>query len=103
MSTSNDVHRTSVVAWWDSDQSETIAFARITQIGVLRLLTTASAMDGKPLGLREAWHAYDRLFTDAPVSWLPNPLAWSRAFARVPKLWADAYLVAVAYKPMPLS
>src|SRR5690242_15776240 len=98
------VHRTSAVAWWDSDQSEMIAFARITQIGVLRLLTTPGAMNGKPLGMRQAWQAYDRLFADERVSLLPEPAGLEADFREVtslktasPKLWADAYLLAFAH------
>jgi predicted nucleic acid-binding protein len=36
------VHRESVKQWWESDETETLAFVRITQMGVLRLLTTAA-------------------------------------------------------------
>jgi len=35
--------------------------ARVTALGFLRLLTNAKAMDGKPLGVREAWEVYREL------------------------------------------
>ena len=42
-------------------------FTRFTEISVLRLLTTAAAMDGKPLHMDQAWEAYDRLYDDDRV------------------------------------
>jgi len=96
-------HRRSAKAWWESDQSDKIAFARLTQIGVLRLLTTASAMNGKPLGMRQAWQAYDRLFEDDRVAFLAEPEGMDLEFRKrsslrtaSPKVWADAYIVAFA-------
>ena len=96
-------HRRSAKAWWESDRSDKIAFARLTQIGVLRLLTTSAAMNGKPLGMRQAWHAYDRLFEDDRVAFLPEPDRLETEFRKrssfrtaSPKVWADAYLVAFA-------
>jgi predicted nucleic acid-binding protein len=43
------VHRRAVLDWWNQTGMEQQAgFTRITQISVLRLLTTAAAMDGQP-------------------------------------------------------
>ncbi len=96
-------HRAAAVAWWNSDESETIAFPRFTQIGVLRILTTAAAMGGKALGMDAAWQAYDRLFEDDRVALLPEPEALEPKFRELsrgptasPKVWADAYLAAFA-------
>ena len=97
------VHRPAASAWWESDTSATIAFCRSTQISVLRLLTTAAAMNGKPLTMRQAWQAYDRLFEDDRVALWREPDAFETEFRRLvsagtasPKMWADAYLVAFA-------
>jgi hypothetical protein len=38
-------------------------FCRFTQLGLPRLVTTAAAMDGKPLTLDQAWVVYDRFST----------------------------------------
>jgi predicted nucleic acid-binding protein len=95
--------RASARKWWESDASAIIAFSRFTQFGVLRLLTTAVAMNGKPLTLSAAWHAYDRLFEDDRVALLPEPDSLEPAFRNLarsrrasPKVWADAYVVAFA-------
>jgi uncharacterized protein len=97
------VHRDLARAWWDADQSDVIAFIRFTQIGVLRLLTTAAAMNDEPLTMPEAWAAYDQLFIDDRVAFLdesPNVEGCFRRHVRVerasPKLWADAWLLAFA-------
>jgi toxin-antitoxin system PIN domain toxin len=94
-------HRASAREWWESDISETIAFCRVTQISVLRLLTTAAAMNGKPLTLKQSWRAYDRLFEDDRVAVVPEPPELEPEFRRLtasgavsPKIWADAYLLA---------
>ena len=96
------IHRRLAKAWWKRTEG-TIAFTRFTQVGVLRLLTTSAAMDGKPLAMNEAWRVYDRLFADDRVVLFPEPggveepfrMATSAALA-TPKLWTDAWLLAVA-------
>jgi hypothetical protein len=69
----------------------------------VRLLTTAAAMNKRPLSMKAAWKAYDRLFADDRVALLPEPAGLEDAFRRhastrrpSPKLWADAYLAAFA-------
>ncbi len=71
------VHRQVANAWWEACPGP-IAFTRFTQISLLRLLTTAAAMDGQPLGMDEAWHVHDRLFSDDRVVLLPEPPASKR-------------------------
>jgi uncharacterized protein len=72
-------------------------------MGLLRLLTTAAVMNGRPLSMKEAWKAYDGFFSDERVEFLAEPPAVERAFRGLsssahasPKLWADAYLTAFA-------
>ena len=97
------VHRPAALAWWRADQSEQVAFSRLTQIGVLRLLTTSVAMNGRPLSMADAWTAYDYLFLDDRVVFLPEPPMLENAFRSTashdqasPKLWADGYVAAFA-------
>jgi hypothetical protein len=47
--------------WWDLEECDTTEFDRLTQIEVLRLL---GFVNGQPLGMSEAWVAYDQLFSD---------------------------------------
>ena len=97
------VHRAPALTWWNQEDCERIGFTRLTQMGVLRLATTAAAMNGQPLTMAEAWKAYDRLFEDERVVIYPEPPhmdAQFREFSKSPiaspKVWADAYLMAFA-------
>jgi toxin-antitoxin system PIN domain toxin len=97
------VHRQPARKWWTSSDSELISFTRFTQISVLRILTTAAAMNGNPLSMRDAWHACDRLLFDDRVTLMQEPAgletqfrSYTRGKTPSPKLWADAYLAAFA-------
>ena len=98
----NHVHRAAALAWWGRADG-VAAFLRITQLSVLRLLTTNAAMDGQALTMAVAWQAYDRLFEDDRVVFYPEPSGLEANFRQLskatlasPKVWADAYLVAFA-------
>ena len=97
------VHRPAAVKWWRTDRSHQVAFSRLTQVGVLRLLTTSAAMNGQPLSMAEAWSAHDYLYLDDRVVFLTEPPMLEKAFRDAasddqasPKLWADAYITAFA-------
>jgi len=88
--------------WWRRHEGR-IAFIRLSQLGFLRLMTTAAAMYGKPLTMEEAWCVYDRFYDDDRVAFVAEPSDVEKRFrARAagrsasPKLWADAWLLAVA-------
>src|ERR1017187_748892 len=78
------VHRPSALAWWTQTDSDA-AFTRLTQMSVLRLLTTAATMDGQPLTMVQAWLAYDRLFEDERVYFIRNRPASKRRFGSFQK------------------
>jgi len=97
------VHHASAMKWWNEDDSDVIAFSRLTQLSLLRLLTTSAVMRGKPLTMKESWQTYDNLFVDDRVSLLPEPHSIEAQFRKStvlpsasPKLWIDAYLMAFA-------
>lgn len=99
----NHIHRAAAQRWLESTDSALIGFLRVTQISILRLLTTSGAMNGKPLRLPEAWNAYDSLFGDDRVAFIDEPGGIEAAFRKYarknhasPKLWADAWLLAFA-------
>jgi hypothetical protein len=88
--------------WWDVETGA-IAFSRLTQLGFLRLVTTAAAMDGKPLTITQAWRVYDRFYDDDRVIFIPEPPDIDKRFREKavgrqasPKIWADAWLLTVA-------
>jgi len=97
------VHHLAANDWWQREEGQ-IAFMRITQLGLLRLVTTAAAMDGKPLSMREAWRVYDGFFKDDRVVWVAEPADVEKEFRKSagvrgssPKLWSDAWLAAFSH------
>ncbi|HEY7390147.1 MAG TPA: TA system VapC family ribonuclease toxin [Bryobacteraceae bacterium] len=96
------IHWRTARAWWQISDGA-IAFTRFTQISVLRLLTTNAAMDGKPITMHEAWRVHDSLYADDRVMLMADPdgaetrfREYTSARTASPKLWADAWLLAVA-------
>lgn len=96
------IHAPIAREWWKQENG-VIAFCRLTQLGFLRLMTTAAVMDGKPLSMSEAWRVHDRLYHDDRVMFVSEPPDVDRRFREKatgrtasPKTWADAWLLAVA-------
>jgi uncharacterized protein len=95
-------HHRPALAWWN-EESSLAGFSRLTQLGLLRLLTTSSAMGGRPLTNKEAWHVYDAFLFDSRVRVFPELPALEDLFRSYssrrqasPKLRVDAYLAAHA-------
>ena len=102
LASSEHIHSAVARRWWEKETGS-IAFSRVTQLGFLRLMTTAAAMDGKPLTMARAWRVHDRLYDDDRVTFLPEPpeietrfRAYASAQTASPKVWADAWLLAFA-------
>jgi len=102
LATNEHVHSQIARHWWKKAK-EQICFCRLTQLGLLRLLTTAAAMGGKPLTLDEAWQVYDGFFGDARVAFMPESAQTEAHFRLLaqgdtpaPKVWGDTWLLAVA-------
>ena len=98
-------HHRLAVRWWNDTESESIAFCRFTQIGMMRVLTTSSAMNGKPLTMDRAWGVYDAFYKDPRVIFAGEPASVDEVFRESaagniasPKLWADAWLAALAIR-----
>jgi uncharacterized protein len=96
------VHSVAARHWWNSNDGG-VAFCRISQLGLLRLLTTAAVMGNKPLSLDRSWRVYDELFADDRVVFVHEPPEMDAVFrARAvgrdasPKIWADAWMLAMA-------
>jgi toxin-antitoxin system PIN domain toxin len=96
------VHSAIARRWWNSSSGQ-IAFCRLSQLGLLRLLTTAVVMGNKPLSFDAAWRVYDSLLADDRVVFSPEHSRVDSFFrtnttgpASAPKVWADAWLLAVA-------
>jgi hypothetical protein len=94
-------HHAAARRWWDSVTGY-LGFLRLTQIGLLRLLTSAAPMGGKPLTNEQAWDVYDRFLTDDRVGTFAEVgtddlfRRYSGVAQASPKIWVDAYLAAYA-------
>ena len=96
------MHHKRAKTWLDSlSERDELVFCRLTQLGLLRLATTSSAMNGSPMTQREAWQLYDSFTGDADARLIDEPRNLEdgfRAFAALnsasPKDWGDSYLAA---------
>ena len=98
------IHHTAARTWLDSvpDDSE-LCFCRLTQLGFLRLLTTAAVMGNKVLSQAEAWDFYDDWLENGHAAYVEEPPAIELTFRSLsgsgqvaPKDWADSYVSAFA-------
>lgn len=89
---------------WFDRQEEALCFCRITQMGLLRLITNPAVMRQDALTRYEAWETYRRLMGDPRLQWMAEPQGleamWmnaSKQADRSHKLWTDDYLAAFAF------
>ena len=88
--------------WIDAEDDE-LAFCRVTEMALLRLLTNPVVTQGDALTRRQAWNVVQALQTDPRVRFLPEPrglaplwIAFSKRDDRSHLLWTDDYLAAFA-------
>ena len=90
--------------WYGTLQpNEELAFCRMTQLGLLRLLTTRSASGDDTLTQRQAWVLYDKWLESGGARLIQEPFGLEIEFrfhtdrtTPSPKEWADSYLIAFA-------
>ena len=92
-----------VAAGWVHEQSDDLAFCRVTQMGLLRLLSNPAVMGDDAVDRSRAWLVFDQLWADERVLWADEPgelnAVWRAISARDDKsrkLWTDDYLAAFA-------
>ena len=97
------VHAAVCGDWLNSIASGEVVFCRVTQMGLLRLLTNESVMGIDVLSSRDAWRTYRTILADERMQFAPEPFAleqeWRKMTAQerpAPKIWTDAYLAAFA-------
>lgn len=92
-------HHTVAKTWFDLMVSDQAAFCRITEMGMLRLLTNPHVMAGSALSAAGAWAVLDQLRGDSRTSFLREPPELDRHWRRTsgagkigPNYWTDSYL-----------
>jgi uncharacterized protein len=97
-------HRYSpVVAGWFAKQTDDLVFCRVTQMGLLRLLSNPAILGEDAVDRSAAWRIFAQLWSDERVLWADEPAeldaVWRAISARDEKshkLWTDDYLAAFA-------
>jgi uncharacterized protein len=91
-----------VAADWFGKEADDIIFCRVTQMGLVGLLSSSAIMGDDAVDRSEAWRIYDQLRADERVLWADEPAeldaVWRAISARADKshhLWTDDYLAAL--------
>jgi uncharacterized protein len=92
-----------VASDWFNRQADHLVFCRVTQMGLLRLLSNPAIMGGDSVDRSQAWRLFDQLWSDERVLWADEPgeldAVWRAISARDDqshRLWTDDYLAAFA-------
>jgi toxin-antitoxin system PIN domain toxin len=95
-------HHRAAKNWMDAEQGD-IAFCRVTQMALLRLLTNPAVTKRDALSRREAWVVFEKLIGDPRIRLMGEPQGleslWSVFSKRDDKshlLWTDDYMAAFA-------
>lgn len=98
-------HHQAVLSWWRTvlADGDMVAFCRITQLGLVRLLCNRTVMGAKQRTVRQAWGDYQQIVAQPPIRFLHEPEALDDHLASFrdpvrssPGFWTDAYLAAFA-------
>jgi uncharacterized protein len=96
-------HRTAVTWFMTLKPDVSLVFCRLTQLGLLRLLTTEAVMGDEVMTQPQAWQAYDQWQQDSRVEFVDEPSEIEARFRDLTRLrqpatkdWADSYLAAFA-------
>ena len=101
LATARHQHHAAAAAWIDSVDSGEIVFCRVTQVGLLRLLSNRAVMGPELLSPSKAWEVFDAIAADPRVRFASEPPGvepiWRRLTAMETPLvsgWTDMYLLA---------
>jgi toxin-antitoxin system PIN domain toxin len=97
------VHHVPAREWFAAQPDASVAFCRITQMGLLRLLTNSHVMGRAPRTIVQAWETFGQLRADRRLTFATEPdrleFAWRQLMTRAgvgPSSWTDTYLAAFA-------
>lgn len=65
-------HHAQAKIWFEKNEDQ-LVFCRITEMGLLRLLTNSVVMSGAPITAASAWEVLDSLRGDPNIGFLKEP------------------------------
>jgi toxin-antitoxin system PIN domain toxin len=97
-------HHQTAATWFATLEPDlSLVFCRLTQLGLLRLLTAEVVMGDEVMTQPQAWAAYDQWQQDPRVEFVDEPPEIEARFRALTRLrqpttkdWADSYLAAFA-------
>lgn len=99
-------HHEAATRWWRGEvlsEGERVSFCRVTQLGLLRLLSSERVMGPARMNHSEAWAAVRGVVAQENVDVLNEPAGLDERLAGLcrrrgssPGFWSDAYLAAFA-------
>jgi toxin-antitoxin system PIN domain toxin len=99
-------HHDAAADWWKNkvvSEPVRVAFCRMTQLGLLRLLTNVRVMGEQRKTIADAWTLCQRLLSQPQIVFAPEPEGTEEHLARhcllggsSRKFWTDGYLAAFA-------
>jgi hypothetical protein len=96
-----DAHPHHAVAkkWFEELNEALLVFCRVTEMGLLRLLTNAHVMSGQPLSARKAWEVRLAFESDTRIQFSAEPEGFEAIWRKTARagdvgsnFWTDAYL-----------
>src|SRR5438067_1379564 len=94
LSSRRHIHNQKAAVWLQNMGQDGIAFCRVTQMGLLRLLTNPKAMGIDVVSQAQAWKVYDQICEDSHVTFLGEPSGLPEAWRSLtqqdkpaPKAW----------------
>jgi toxin-antitoxin system PIN domain toxin len=97
------VHHTSAWKWFEERDAGSVAIGRVTQMGLLRLLTNPKVLPSEVRSVPQAWDAVNEMRSDKRVFFQSEPAELETIWAALmkdpsvgPSSWTDAYLAAFA-------
>jgi len=103
LTSNRHLHHALATPWLESLADTRIALCRITELGLLRLLTNRQVMGQDVLTPGQAWNVYAQWRMDPRVDFLLEPAGFGERWRELgdkvvggPNAWTDAYLAAFA-------
>lgn len=95
--------RSAAERYWREEAAERVAFSTVTMLGLVRVLTCAPIMGGRPVEPADAWSVLQTWLTTGPVVRLHEPEGCRARLTEMAtaglvtgRSWTDAYLAAFA-------